>query len=128
MSISRCRRIGCQSRRAWSGSWTFCGSAASSSEQLSFPRKEPDMTRTVMARAMLTGMVVGAFTLGYVTGSVSQRRADAQGLGGILDQAGKAGGLMGTAKELGTSITEMQDHVTGLQKNLETLKKLQSAL
>jgi hypothetical protein len=86
------------------------------------------MTGQMIRRAAVTGVVLGAFTVGYVAGTVSQRRADAQGLGGILDQAGKAGGLMGSAKELGTSITEMQDHVTGLQKNLETLKKVQSAL
>jgi hypothetical protein len=30
--------------------------------------------------------------------------------------------------ELGASITEMEGHVTGLQKNLETLKKVQAAL
>ena len=30
--------------------------------------------------------------------------------------------------ELGTSIVEMQEHVSGLQKNLDTLKKIQSAL
>jgi hypothetical protein len=29
---------------------------------------------------------------------------------------------------LGTSIVEMQDHVNGLQKNIDTLKKVQSAL
>jgi hypothetical protein len=86
------------------------------------------MARKMIARAVMTGMLLGAFTLGYVAGSVNQPRADAQGLGGLLDQAGKAGGPLGAAAQLGTSITEMQDHVTGLQKNLETLRKLQSSL
>jgi hypothetical protein len=86
------------------------------------------MARTMTARAAMIGMILGVFTLGYVAGSVNQRRADAQGLGGILDQAGKAGGSLGSVSQLGTSIMEMQDHVTGLQKNLETLKKVQSSL
>jgi hypothetical protein len=59
---------------------------------------------------------------------VSQQRADAQGLGGILEQAGKAGGPVGAASQLGSSIVEMQEHVSGLQKNIDTLKKVQSAL
>ena len=46
-------------------------------------------------------MLLGAFTLGYFYGSVSQ---------------------------LGSSVVEMQEHVNGLQKNLDTLKKVQSAL
>ena len=86
------------------------------------------MVKGKMARVMLPAMLLGAFALGYVSGAVSQRRADAQGLGGILDQAGKAGGVLGAAGQLGTNIVEMQDHVTGLQKNLESLKKIQSAL
>ena len=86
------------------------------------------MARKMIARAVMTGTLLGAFALGYVAGSVTQPRADAQGLGGILEQAGKAGGPLGAAGQLGTSIVEMQDHVTGLQKNLETLRKVQSAL
>lgn len=86
------------------------------------------MARKMIGRAVMTGMLLGAFALGYVAGSVNQPRADAQGLGGILDQAGKAGGSLGSVSQLGTSIVEMQDHVTGLQKNLETLRKVQSAL
>ena len=86
------------------------------------------MARRMIGRAVMTGMLLGAFALGYVAGSVNQPRADAQGLGGILDQAGKAGGSLGSVSQLGTSIVEMQDHVTGLQKNLETLRKVQSAL
>lgn len=86
------------------------------------------MARRTIARVAMIGMLLGTFTLGYVAGSVNQRRADAQGLGGLLDQAGKSGGTLGSVSQLGTSIVEMQDHVTGLQKNLETLRKVQSAL
>jgi hypothetical protein len=73
-------------------------------------------------------MVAGSFTVGFLCGTVSQRRADAQGIGGILEQAGKAGGPLAAASQLGSSVLEMQEHVNGLQKNLETLKKVQSAL
>ena len=86
------------------------------------------MARKTIARAVMAGMLFGAFGLGYVCGSVSQPRADAQGLGGMLDKAGKGGGPMAAAAQLGSSIVEMQDHVSGLQKNLDTLRKVQSAL
>lgn len=85
------------------------------------------MRRRFIARAALTGVILAAFSLGYVCGSVTQRRADAQGLGNILEQAGKAGSL-GAVSELGSSIVEMDKHVSGLQKNLEVLRKVQSAL
>jgi len=86
------------------------------------------MTTKTIARAVLTGVILGAFSLGYVCGSVGQRRADAQGIGGMLEQAGKAGGPLGAAGQLGSSIVEMEQHVSGLQKNLDVLKKVQSAL
>ena len=59
---------------------------------------------------------------------MGQRRADAQGLGTIMEQAGKAGGSLGAIGELGSSIVEMEKHVSGLQKNLDVLRKVQSAL
>jgi hypothetical protein len=72
-------------------------------------------------------MLLAAFAVGYLCGSVSPR-ANAQGLGGLLDQAGKAGGPLATASQLGSAVVEMQDHVNGLQKNIDTLKKVQSTL
>jgi len=86
------------------------------------------MARKMIARAVLTGMILGSFTLGYICGSVGQQRADAQGVGGVLEQAGKAGGPLAAASQLGSSVVEMEKHVAGLQKNLDTLKKVQSAL
>jgi hypothetical protein len=76
------------------------------------------------------GMLVGMFVLGFLCGSVSQRHATAQmkEIGGMMEKAKGVGGTVGSVAELGSSITEMQEHVTGLQKNLETLKKVQSAL
>ena len=84
--------------------------------------------RKLMTHAILVGMFVGIFGLGYLCGSMGQHRADAQGMGGVLEQAGKMGGTVGAAGQLGNSIIEMQQHVTGLQKNLDTLKGIQSTL
>jgi hypothetical protein len=76
-------------------------------------------------------MILGVFALGFFLGTINQRYAEAQkmpGMGDVLDKAGKSGGSMGSVVQLGSSIVEMQDHVNGLQKNLDTLKKVQSAL
>ena len=89
------------------------------------------MTKRTLARGLLIGMMLGVFVLGFLLGTVNQRYADAQkipGMGDILDKAGSSGGALGQVAQLGSSITEMQDHVNGLQKNLETLRKVQSAL
>jgi hypothetical protein len=45
-----------------------------------------------------------------------------------LGKAKESGGALGSVTELGSSIVEMQEHVNGLQKNLDTLKKVQSSL
>jgi hypothetical protein len=85
------------------------------------------MANTMVARIAVSGMLLGTFTLGYVCGSVSTPRASAQMPqlpGGLSGQ----GGMLGTAAQLGSSITEMEQHVSGLQKNLDTLKKIQSVL
>jgi hypothetical protein len=86
------------------------------------------MTSRAMRRVALIVVVLAAFGAGYVCGTVGERRADAQGVGNILEQAGKAGGSVGTIGQLGTSIVEMEKHVSGLQKNLDVLRKVQSAL
>jgi hypothetical protein len=75
----------------------------------------------------MTAAVVGVFGLGYVCGSMTQRHAEAQ-MGGIMEKAGKMGGPVGSAAQFGSSLTEMQDHITGLQKNLDTFKKVQASL
>jgi hypothetical protein len=49
-------------------------------------------------------------------------------MGGMLERAQKMGGPVGSVAEFGSSIVEMQDHITGLQKNLDTFKKVQSSL
>ncbi len=84
--------------------------------------------KKMVARAVITGMLLGVFALGYVCGSGSQPRAEAQGVGGLLEQAGKGSGPLAGVAQLGSSIVEMQNHVSGLQKNLDALKKVESAL
>lgn len=80
------------------------------------------------ARLSLAAALFGA---GYLTGSLEQRAAEAQGLKDLGAAAAKqaaGSGALGSAAELGTSIVEMQEHVSGLQKNIDTLKKIQAAL
>lgn len=89
------------------------------------------MKKGFLGRGLMISMLLGMFVLGFLAGTVNQRYADAQkipGMGDVLDKAGKSGGALGSVTQLGSSIVEMQDHVNGLQKNLETLRKVQSAL
>jgi hypothetical protein len=82
--------------------------------------QEGRMNQQHIRRGVFISLLGGMFILGFVSGSVSQRSAQAQVPG--------MGGALGSAKELGSSIVEMQQHVDGLQKNLATLKKVQGAL
>ena len=79
------------------------------------------------SRGLMTAIIVGVFGLGYVCGSMTQQQAEAQ-MGELLEKAGKAGGPVGSAAQFGSSLVEMQDHITGLQKNLDTFKKVQASL
>lgn len=45
----------------------------------------------------------------------------------MIKKAGESGAL-GSVGQLGTAILDMQQHVDGLQKNLDTLKKVKSAI
>ena len=85
------------------------------------------MTKGRLSRGLMTAIIVVVFGLGYVCGSMTQRQAEAQ-IGGLLDKASKAGGPVGSVAQFGTSLVEMQDHITGLQKNLDTFKKVQASL
>ena len=71
-------------------------------------------------RGVFISLLGGMFLLGFVSGSVRQRLAEAQ--------VPRLGGALGSVQELGSSIVDMQQHVDGLQKNLATLKKVQAAL
>lgn len=82
-------------------------------------------------RGIQIGLLAAMFGAGYLVGSVHHRNADAQ-LGDVgkaaMEKAGGAGGAVGSVTQLGSSIVEMQQHVDGLQKNIETLKQVKSAL
>ena len=77
-------------------------------------------------RLAFIAMFVVVFMLGYVCGSARTPSASAQlpQIPGGLP----SGGALGAASQLASSITEMEQHVSGLQKNLDTLKKIQSVL
>ncbi len=85
------------------------------------------MTKKTFSRGVLTAVIVAVFSFGYFCGSMTQRQAQGQ-IGGLLEQAGKMGGPVGSIAEFGSSITEMQEHISGLQKNLDTFKKVQASL
>ncbi|MBI4514791.1 MAG: hypothetical protein HY699_03120 [Deltaproteobacteria bacterium] len=80
---------------------------------------------------MRLGLIGTIFAIGFLCGSVSQRRADAQ-LGELgkqaLERAGESGGALGSAVKLGEAIVDMQQHVDGLQKNIDVLKKVKAGL
>jgi len=84
------------------------------------------MQRNIRRTSISAGILAATFALGYVVGSVATTPAEA-GLSDMVKSAAKSGGL-GSIGELGTSIIDMQEHVDGLQKNLETLRKVKAAL
>ncbi len=74
------------------------------------------------------------FSFGYLLGTM-QSPAQAQ-LGEMgkkmgSDMLGEAAGssaMLGQATQLGSTIVEMEEHVSGLQKNIDALNKLKAAL
>ena len=89
------------------------------------------MNRKPMLYCVRIGVVTAIFAAGFLCGSISQHNANA-GLedlgGGLMNKAAESGGPLGTAAQLGTTITDMEKHINGLQKNLETIKKVKSML
>ena len=80
-----------------------------------------------IGRGLRIVAVAGLFGAGYLCGSLGQPSARAQ-LGDVMKKAGEQGGALGSAAQLGSSIIEMQQHVDGLNKDLETLRKVKAAL
>src|SRR5207247_6466576 len=80
-----------------------------------------------IGRGLRMVALAGIFGAGYLCGSLGQRSAEAQ-LGDVMKKAGEQGGALGSAAQLGSSIVEMQQHVDGLNKDLETLRKVKTAL
>ncbi len=89
------------------------------------------MSRKTILQSVRVGIVVGIFSAGFLCGSLTQHSANADWgeLGGaVLKQAGESGGVAGSVVQLSTAITEMDKHVSGLQQNLDTLKKVKASL
>jgi hypothetical protein len=88
------------------------------------------MERKSLMYAARVAVVAVIFAAGFFCGSVTQRNADAeQGIGSeIMKRAAGSGGFIGSAAQLGTAISEMQQHVNGLQKNLDVLRKVKGSL
>lgn len=89
------------------------------------------MSRKTILYSARVGMVAGIFAAGYLCGSLTGHSANAQ-MGDIgselMQKAAGSGGILGTAAQLGTTITDMEKNISGLQNNLETLKKVKTAL
>ena len=84
----------------------------------------PSMELDKLARAVLVAVI---FASGYVCGAVGTYRAEAQ-LGNMATDALKQAAGAGTLGEMGTALVEAEGHVSGLQKNIDTLKKVKAAL
>jgi hypothetical protein len=89
------------------------------------------MSGNAISHSVRIGFVAAVFSVGFLCGSMTQHSANAQlgELGGeMLKKAEGSGGALGSVAQLGTAITDMEKHVSGLQQNLDTLKKVQAAL
>lgn len=89
------------------------------------------MKRQRITGGLRLGMLAGVFAAGFVCGSFSQPPAEAQmgDVGGkAMEKLGGTGGTVGAVSNLGTAIVDMQKHVEGLQKNLDTFKQIKAAL
>jgi len=89
------------------------------------------LSHPFVRRAAQTAALALVFSSGYLLGTLDARPAAAQvqDLGkDLLNKAAGSGGALGTAAQLGTTITDMQGNVSALQKNIDTLNKIKAAL
>ncbi len=89
------------------------------------------MTRKSVLYSVRIGVITVIFAAGYLCGSMPQHNANAglEELGGdLMKKTTDSGGALGTAAQLGTTITDMEKNISGLQKNLETIKKVKALL
>ncbi|GFO66692.1 hypothetical protein GMLC_02710 [Geomonas limicola] len=88
----------------------------------------PNSTTWNLVRVVV---LTAVFSAGYLCGSVAPQRAEAD-LGEIgsdvMKRASESGGTIGTVAKLGGAITDMEKHLSAMQKNLDTLKTVRSAL
>jgi len=89
------------------------------------------MERKTMLYSVRAAVVAVIFSAGYLAGSLNQPTAHAQmnDLGGqLMQKAAGSGGAVGNVAQMGSAISDMEKHVSGLQKNLDLLKKIQGSL
>lgn len=89
------------------------------------------MSRKTILYSVRIGIVTAVFSAGYICGSLPHQNAEAQmgEFGGeLLKKATESGGTLGSVAQLGTAITDMEKHVSGLQQNIDTLKKVKTVL
>ena len=77
-----------------------------------------------LAAVAFTFTVFGA---GYVCGTMQTGVAEAQ-LGTLGTQALQGAASGTSVGQMGTTLVEMEQHVSGLQKNLDALKKVKAAI
>ncbi len=90
---------------------------------------------TSSLRTVTRGALIAAvFSFGYLFGTM-QSPANAQlgemgkKMGGdMISKAAESEGMLGQATQLGQTIVEMEEHVSGLQKNIDVLNKVKAAL
>lgn len=89
------------------------------------------ITLTISRRVLRTLLIAGVFGGGYLLGAITQPTAEAQ-VGELgkkaMEAAGESGGPLGQAAKLGSQITEMREHVTALNANLDQLDEIKAAL
>jgi len=76
-------------------------------------------------------MVAALFGAGFLCVTMTHQSAHAQlgGLGGeLMKKASESGGTLGNVAKLGTTISDLEKHVSGLQKNIDMLKSVKTAL
>jgi hypothetical protein len=89
------------------------------------------MSRNTIFYSVRILVVAGIFSMGFLCGSLTQHSANAQmgDMGSeLLKKAGESSGPLGSVVQLGTTINDMEKNVSGLQKNIVTLKKVKAAL
>ena len=89
------------------------------------------MRSTWILRGARSLLIAAVFAAGYLCGSVSHPVAQAQlgELGGAaMEKAAGSGGAVGNVAQMGTALSEMEQHLSGLQKNLDSLKKVKAML
>jgi hypothetical protein len=89
------------------------------------------MSSKAMLYSVRIGFLTAIFSGGFLCGLMTQHSANAQ-MGELGEQmfnkAKESGGALGSVAQLGSAITDMEKNVSGLQQNLDVLKKVQAAL